>query len=266
MARIRTIKPEFWQNETLASLPEHARLLAIALLNHADDAGMFLANAALVRAACFPFEEHSKNVLGSLQELSRIGYIEVRDCDGKQVGKVCKFLEHQRIDKPQKSKLLAVFEAFPSENNDSKNIPRTFQEPSQNDPRLERKGKEGNGTGEQGKGNVSPKSAGIEKPPEVTQQAWDDWAATRKVKRAGPVTQTALAMIEREAASANISLQEAVEMAAGSGWITFKAEYMKGTNQPRAPVTFAQQRELNTVAAGESWEAKVKQMGLLNES
>jgi|688.fasta_scaffold644013_2 hypothetical protein len=157
MARIRTIKPEFWQNETLAGLPEHARLLAIALLNHADDSGFFLANPHLVRAACFPFEEHSKNVLGSLQELSRIGYVEVRECAGKPVGRICKFLDHQRIDKPQKSKLEPIFNENPKENDNSKNVPGTFQEPSKNVPRLEREQGTGNreeereqGTGEEG--------------------------------------------------------------------------------------------------------------------
>jgi hypothetical protein len=142
MARIRTIKPEFWQNEQLASLTQHARLLAIALLNQSDDKGYFLANHQLVRAACFPFEEDSKNVLGSLQELSRIGYIEVRNCGGKQVGWICKFLDHQRIDKPQKSKLEDVFAENYEQNDDSKTIPRTFLECSMISPRLEWKGKE----------------------------------------------------------------------------------------------------------------------------
>lgn len=141
MARIRTIKPEFWQNEQLAKLSEHARLMAIALLNQADDQGCFLANHQLVRAACFPFEEHSKNVLGSLQELSRIGYIEIRNCSGKQIGRVCKFTDHQRIDKPQKSKLLDVFLANYEENDNSKNVPGTIQEHSGNTIRLEGNGK-----------------------------------------------------------------------------------------------------------------------------
>jgi hypothetical protein len=142
MARIRTIKPEFWQNETLAGLPAHARLLAIALLNNADDDGYFLANASLVRAACFPFEECSENVRGSLQELSRIGYIEVRDCDGKQIGRVVKFKDHQRIDKPQKSKLHDVFNSFSTEKPDSKNVPGTIQESSKSIQRLEWNGME----------------------------------------------------------------------------------------------------------------------------
>jgi len=148
MARIRTIKPEFWQNEALANVSLHAKLLAIALLNHADDGGYFLGNAALVRAACFPFDDNSKSVLGSLQELSRIGYIEIRQCDGKPIGRVNKFSEHQRIDKPQKSKLACVFVQFPNENGNSKNIPRTFQEHSKNDQRLE----QGTGNREQGNG------------------------------------------------------------------------------------------------------------------
>lgn len=134
MARIRTIKPEFWQNESLAKLSEHARLMAIALLNNADDEGYFLANHLLVRAACFPFEEDSKKVLRSIQELSRVSYIEVRSCDGKDIGRICKFLQHQRIDKPQKSRLSDCFAKFSGNGDDSKNVPRTFQDDSRNVP------------------------------------------------------------------------------------------------------------------------------------
>jgi hypothetical protein len=136
MPRIRTIKPEFWQNEELALLSEHARLLAIALLNFCDDEGYFLANPALVRANCFPFQEDSKNIPGSLQELSEIGYIEILECSGKAIGRVVKFLSHQRIDKAQKSKLSALFllcyaaesHGNSSENRYSTTTPGTFQE------------------------------------------------------------------------------------------------------------------------------------------
>jgi hypothetical protein len=169
MARIRTIKPEFWQNEQLAGISFHARLLAIALLNHADDKGLFLANPQLVRAACFPFEEDSKNVLGSLQELSRIGYIEVRDCSGKQVGRICKFLEHQRIDKPQKSKLVDVFAAKHEGNGDSESVPGIVLEDSGNIPRPEGNGKEGNGSGKEGERegkHTPPPPVGISIQPE----------------------------------------------------------------------------------------------------
>lgn len=171
MARIRTIKPEFWQNEQLARLTEHARLLAIALLNHADDAGYFKANAYLVRAACFPFDEDSTNVLGSLQELSSIGFIEVRSDGEKQVGRVCKFREHQRIDKPGASKLEDAFNAIGPQitgtQSDSTNVLGGLSEDSTNTPRLEqgtgnRETEQGMGTGKR-KGTANAVSVCVPK-------------------------------------------------------------------------------------------------------
>ncbi len=45
MPRIRTIKPEFWSDEKLATVSEATLLVAIGLLNLADDEGYF--NATL---------------------------------------------------------------------------------------------------------------------------------------------------------------------------------------------------------------------------
>jgi len=109
VARIRTIKPEFWQSEKLAAMSEHARLMAIALLNHADDEGYFMANVALVRAACFPFEDDSTKCRRSLDDLSCKGFVTIVDASNKQIGHVNNFLEHQRIDRPKKSTLKDAF-------------------------------------------------------------------------------------------------------------------------------------------------------------
>lgn len=54
MARIRTIKPEFWEDEKLAKLPIHARLLFIGTWNFADDNGVLLANPVLMKSHIFP--------------------------------------------------------------------------------------------------------------------------------------------------------------------------------------------------------------------
>ncbi|SWD82810.1 primosomal protein I [Klebsiella pneumoniae] len=59
MARIRTIKPEFWTDEDMAEVSEPACLLAIGLLNYADDEGYFNANPKLIKAAVFPIREPS---------------------------------------------------------------------------------------------------------------------------------------------------------------------------------------------------------------
>jgi len=55
--RIRTIKPEFWQSETMASIHKDSRLLAIALLNYADDEGFFFAVPQVIQGALFPFDK-----------------------------------------------------------------------------------------------------------------------------------------------------------------------------------------------------------------
>ena len=103
--RIRTIKPEFWTSETIAPLPDAVKLLAIGLLNYADDEGYFWANPTLIRAALFPFLDESKIILGWLQDLSRVGYIRLgKRSDGdRDVGQVVNFLIYQRIDKPKPS-------------------------------------------------------------------------------------------------------------------------------------------------------------------
>lgn len=136
--RIRTIKPAFWTNEKMARLPDFARLLAIGLLNYADDHGYFWANPLLVRGALFPFEEDSTKVLKGLSQLASEGFIRLgKTPDGRDCGVVVNFTTHQRVDKPQKSEIqpLATFEEG------SKKVPRMVQDQSA----LERKGKEGNG-------------------------------------------------------------------------------------------------------------------------
>ncbi len=109
--------------------------MAIALLNWADDHGYFMAHPSLLRGGLFPFLEDSKNIPGTLQDLSRVGWIELgNDNQGRPVGRILNFTKHQRVDKPQTSKIkdLCIFQDH------SKNVPRSFQEPSK---------EEGNGIG-----------------------------------------------------------------------------------------------------------------------
>jgi hypothetical protein len=101
MARIRTIKPEFWQHEELSALPEATHMLAAALLNYADDEGYFNANPKLVQSACLPLREPSVSVHDSLIALSNQGYLVLgRGDDGRTYGHIVHFLDHQRINRP----------------------------------------------------------------------------------------------------------------------------------------------------------------------
>lgn len=129
--RIRTIKPEFWQSETMASIPKESRLLAIALLNYADDQGYFYVVPQVIRGALFPFDDDSTTIRRGLDDLSRCGYIRSgTSSDGKKVCHIINFREHQKIDKPQPSKIAASGVEWGEFDEHSTNAPRTLDEQS----------------------------------------------------------------------------------------------------------------------------------------
>jgi DNA replication protein DnaT len=97
--RIRTIKPEFTQDEELSSLSAECHLLAGGLLCYADDDGYFNANPGLVKAAVFPVRETSVSIPVMLLELSRIEYVKFGTApDGKRYGLIRNFSKHQVIN------------------------------------------------------------------------------------------------------------------------------------------------------------------------
>ena len=78
------------------------------------------------------------------------------------------------------------------------------------------------------------KPTGIAQPDGVCQQVWADFLQIRKAKRS-PLTATALAGIEREAAKAGIGLQQALEVCCESGWAGFKADWFANQRTANAP-------------------------------
>lgn len=113
MARIRTIKPEFWLNEELSLITESACLLAIGLMNYSDDEGFFNANPLLIKAAVFPIRETSSSIPVLLQELSNCGYVELFTeqnsvSNGKLFGRIKNFTKHQVVNKPKPSKIKSL--------------------------------------------------------------------------------------------------------------------------------------------------------------
>lgn len=160
--RIRTIKPEFWKNERLCRLPEKTRLVALALLNYADDEGYFNANPELFKGECFPFDKTSASVQTSISELANIDYLRLAESkDGRLYGMVVNFAKHQRVNRayPSTIKTLAIF------SDDSVNTHGMFTERSL----LEWEREEGKGSGmDNGKGSKSAAGAA----PPVDDKAW----------------------------------------------------------------------------------------------
>jgi len=142
MARIRTIKPEFWQDDDLAEVSEPAVLVAAGLLNHADDEGFFKANPKLIKSVVFPLREPSVSVHNILIELSNINYIALYiGKDGKKYGQVTGFTTHQRINRPTPSKIKDLIDI-----NEDSMSPHELLTTGKERKGKERKGKE-QGTG-----------------------------------------------------------------------------------------------------------------------
>lgn len=58
-----------------------------------------------------------------------------------------------------------------------------------------------------------------------TEESIDDWLAARKARHSVPVNQSVINYLEREAATANISVAKAVSIAAECGWQNFTAKW-----------------------------------------
>ncbi|MES2782936.1 MAG: helix-turn-helix domain-containing protein [Pseudomonadota bacterium] len=70
------------------------------------------------------------------------------------------------------------------------------------------------------------------KPEGVEQSIWNDYLDLRKAKRA-PLSNTALTAIEREAARAGWSLNDALAECVARGWQSFKAAWVRENGQSR---------------------------------
>lgn len=94
MARIRTIKPEFFLDERIAErLSVTERLLWIGLWCLADREGRMEDRPKFIKSQVFPYE--SVNVDASLQKLHECGYI-TRYESGKKYIEIKNFLKYQR--------------------------------------------------------------------------------------------------------------------------------------------------------------------------
>jgi hypothetical protein len=105
---------------------DSARLVALALLNFADDEGYFYADAAAVRSFCRPFDDDSMITRASLETLMRIEYIEIREhAERGPIGRIVKFSKHQKVDRANTSKIKEYF--FKCQ---SSNVRRLFDDQS----------------------------------------------------------------------------------------------------------------------------------------
>jgi hypothetical protein len=99
VARIRTIKPEFWSDEKLGPLSPLARLVFLGLVSQADDAGRLLDSPRLLNGVLFPYtEDDCTEALGGLASVGVIA--RGRTTSGQPIIQIVGWSKHQRIEKP----------------------------------------------------------------------------------------------------------------------------------------------------------------------
>jgi hypothetical protein len=140
MARIRSIKPEFWTDEKVVELSAMARLLFIGLWNFADDEGRMVYSAKRLKLQIFPAD--SCDIATLVEELCRQELVSVYYVEATAYLQVNGFVEHQKIDKRAKSKHPA-----PPISAESPRLPPISPEPRQIPPLDQGRdqGKEGKG-------------------------------------------------------------------------------------------------------------------------
>jgi len=104
MARIRTIKPEFWTDEVMVQMPFEARLLFVGLWNFCDDYGYLAYEPERIRLQVLPSDD--VNISELIDLLSAAGRVEVTSLkNGGRALHLPHFLEHQKISHPTESKI-----------------------------------------------------------------------------------------------------------------------------------------------------------------
>jgi hypothetical protein len=157
MARIRSIKPEFFTSLTIADLTLSARLTFIGLWTYVDDNGAGPADPRLIRAAIWPLDE-APDVLQrtreDLQSLQAARLITLYEASGRPLVYVNSWDEHQKVSHPRKPRFPTPHDLpqAPDQREskapkDRPNTPENLQSPPEDDAP-----EQGAGSREQGKG------------------------------------------------------------------------------------------------------------------
>jgi hypothetical protein len=150
MARIRTIKPEFFTSLAIADLTPEQRLTFIGLWTHVDDEGRCVDDPRLIKAALWPLDDRTAtDVERDLGVLSEASLITRYTFNRKRFLAVTNWSEHQRISRPSGSK-------HPAPEDGDSTPPTCTNEPSLNphgalteDSAQERNREQGTGKGKE---------------------------------------------------------------------------------------------------------------------
>lgn len=174
MGRIRTIKPELPQSESMGNISREARLLFILTWTLADDEGRLRGNSRMLASLLFPYDDDAPRLMdGWLTELVRERCLDVYQIDGTTYVQIANWLIHQKIDKPSKSKIPPFSEA----SRILANPPRRTKDQG---PEDQGKGKD---QGEDGKGPIVVERRGATPDRDLVPKIFGFWQETMESPR-----------------------------------------------------------------------------------
>jgi hypothetical protein len=110
MARIRTIKPEFWEDDVIGCLSREERLLFIATWTVADDEGLLRWSAPYLKSSAFMYDNdidlpEVERMMAKLEQFSLIFSYRAGKAQ-QSFGYIVNFQKHQKINRPSPSRIL----------------------------------------------------------------------------------------------------------------------------------------------------------------
>ena len=185
MARIRTIKPDFFLDEGVAELPMEARLGFIGLWTQADKEGKLENRPKMLKAVIFPYDR--VDFEKALLKLSEAGLITLYAVEGKNYIKIKGFEKHQRPHHSEPESIIPSDGGHsPSDGghspSDGGHSPSDGGKKSQEGKGKERKGREGREESEEFAGKPALPS------PKDFFNAWNEQAFTTPIPRAKELT------------------------------------------------------------------------------
>ena len=211
MARIRTIKPEFFTSEDIVELDPMARLLYIALCCEADKEGRLVWKPKTFKIRYFPADSCEIDALADA--LVTRGLVCLY---GENYAFIPSFKDHQHINPREKESVLPDPKDHASFTRDDASV-------TVNARAGRKEGKESKGTRVKDAG-FDFLAALISK--EVSESVAKDFMAARKAKKLQP-TETAFKGIASEVEKSGMTFNSVIELCCRKGWGGFEASWVK---------------------------------------
>jgi hypothetical protein len=180
-------------------LPDSQKIVLLALADCANDEGHCWPSMATLAKKCSKGE---RTVQGVIKDLVKAGHLTRNEV----LGKGCNYYVHPRR------------ECTPADTAPPQRAAQTPAAAADKPSRTINVVK--------AKASTTIRAKPFPKPDGVEQNIWNDFLDLRKAKRA-PLSNTALAGIEREALKAGWSLNDALAESVARGWQSFKADWVK---------------------------------------